>query len=130
MELLTPVLKGEKRERDLGLNLCSSKKRPTSIDFYDDDMKINEIELFLKNNKSSNITSKSLTIFDLNYGKEKYEELVKINGSHYVTFGYNAHGFIFFSMYKSKNNKIYILKLTLKAIHSYIEIKDSMWFNS
>ena len=37
-----------------------------SIDFSNDDLRINEIELFLKNNKESNILSKPISIFDLN----------------------------------------------------------------
>ena len=129
MELLTPVLRGEKRERNLTSKLCPAKKRLTSIDFSYDDLRINEIELFLKNNKESNILSKPISIFDLNYGKEEYDKLTEISGPYYITFGYEAYGFIFYTLYKSKTNKIYILKLTLKAIHSYIEIKNSTWFN-
>ena len=129
MELLTPVLRGEKRERKLTSKLCPAKKRLTSIDFSYDDLRINEIELFLKNNKESNILSKPISIFDLNYGKEEYDKLTEISGPYYITFGYEAYGFIFYTLYKSKTNKIYILKLTLKAIHSYIEIKNSTWFN-
>ena len=130
MELSTPMLlRGIKRERDL-INSCSVKKRLNSIDFSNDDLRINEIELFLKNNKESNIVSKSLSTIDLNYGKKEYEKLAEISGPYYKTFGYEAYGFIFYILYKSKTNKIYILKLTLKAIHSYIEIKNSTWFNN
>lgn len=129
MKSFTPVFRGEKRERNLTSNLSPVKKRLTSIDFSDDDFKINEIELFLKNNKESNITSKSLKIIDLDYGKKKYDEIKEKDGPYYIVFGYEAYGFIFYTLYKSKNNKIYILKFTLKAIHSYIEIKNSTWFN-
>jgi hypothetical protein len=128
MEFQTPpILRGIKR--NLTSNLCSAKKRLTSVDLSCDDFRINEIELFLKKNKETNFTSKSLSIIDLNNGKEKYDEITEKNSPYYITFGYEAYGFIFYTLYKSKTNKIYILKLTLKAIHSYVQIKDSTWFN-
>jgi hypothetical protein len=131
MKSFTPVFRGEKRERNLTSNLSPVKKRLTSIDFSDDDFKINEIELFLKNNKESNITSKSLRIneFDLDYGKKKYDEIKEKDSPYYIVFGYEAYGYIFYTLYKSKTNKIYVIKLTLKAIHSYVEIKNESFFN-
>ena len=69
-------------------------------------------------------------MIDLNDGKKIYDELKKRDGPYYVIFGYQAHGFIFYTLYKSKTKKIYVIKLTLKAIHSYVEIKDSTWFNN
>ncbi len=130
MELSKPIIiRGIKRERDLISNSYIVKKRSNSIDFTHDDLRVNEIELFLNKNKESIITSKSLSIIDLNDGKKKYDELTKKSSPYYIIFGYEAYGFIFYSLYKSKTNKIYIIKLTLKAIHSYVEIKDSTWFN-
>ena len=111
-------------------SLSPLKKRNIEIDFSGDNMQIDKFELFLNNNKESNITSKLLSIIDLNNGKKKYDELKEINGPYYVVFGYQAHGFIFYTLYKSKSNKIYVIKLTLKAIHSYVEIKNSLWFNN
>jgi len=100
-----------------------------SDNYYYDNLQINNIELFLKKNKESDISSKTLSTTDLNYGKKKYEEIKELNGPCYIIFGYQAHGFIFYILYKSKTNKIYVIKSTLKAIHSYVEIKNESFFN-
>jgi len=122
MELSSYIfsLRGTKRKVITNENIHS--------DYSYDESQIDKIELFLKNNKESIITSKSLSIIDLDNGKKKYDEIKKINGPYYVIFGYQAHGFIFYILYKSRTNKIYVIKLTLKAIHSYIEIKNESFF--
>jgi len=116
-------------KRDLELNYCSVKKRITLNQDSCNNSQIDKIELFLKNNKESNIINKSLSIIDLDNCKKKYDEIKKIKGPYYMIFSYQAHGFIFCSLYKSKTNKIYVIKLTLKAIHSYIEIQNESFFN-
>ena len=128
MELSRPMmLRVEKR--NFNRDYSPVKRRNISTDFFCDKLQINEFELFLKK-KQSNITLNKLSIIDLEYAKEKYNKIKNANNACYISFGSEAHGFIFYTLYKSKSNKIFIFKLTLKAIHSYIEIKDSTWFNS
>lgn len=88
------------------------------------------IEDFISKNKpTNNIHSFAISCGDLYNGKILYNKMVNNNKQHYEIFGSNGMGYTCFALYKSLNNSIYMIVVSIQTPTHYVLIKDNSVFN-
>ena len=96
---------------------------------------INILETFI----SSGVKSEQpmMSIENLKYGKTVFNRIMKENGPEYQIIGSEGSGYTSYGIYKSKEDKIYIVTVRTSftdvqktTISSCILINDQTWFGS
>ena len=92
---------------------------------------INMLEDFMSSSKKS--TYPSISTSDLKYGKQLYNRMLTEPGPDYRIIGSDGSGYICYGIYKSKEDKLYIVTVSIldsnTEISSCILIKDEKWFD-
>lgn len=70
------------------------------------------LDTFIENNQPTDgIYRMSISHKDLVSGKKLYNKMKNDPKIHYEIFGYNGMGYTCFSLYKNKENQIYLIKI-------------------
>jgi len=97
---------------------------------------INELEKFIIS--TDKMIAPAISCRDLVYGKKLFNIMKQeASGPDYQIFGSDGCGFHTYSLYKSKDNKIYVISLTInlsgkkaKANFDYYKhLEDDAWFD-
>lgn len=98
----------------------------------DDTMIATLNELFLKPSaevKSENRYNFSISYRDVDEGNESLKRLKEVDGPQYEIFGSNGMGYTSYSLYKSAENKIYLIEVQLQTPISFMEVNDDTFTN-
>jgi hypothetical protein len=84
-------------------------------------------KLFL--NKSVEVKTENKYNFSISYrdiydGVECYKRMKEIDGPQYEIFGSNGMGYTCYSLYKSPENKIYLIEVSFQTPISFMELED------
>lgn len=89
----------------------------------------NLIEDFINKSKpDDSIHSFAISYRDLDNGKILYNKMINNNKQHYEIFGSNAMGYTCFALYKSLNNIIYMIVVSIQTPTHYVIINDESVF--
>jgi hypothetical protein len=66
---------------------------------------------------------------DMENGKLLYERIINEPISFYESFGSNAYGYSSYGLYKSKNDKIYLIVAWMQDINFCYLVENSSWFD-
>ena len=92
---------------------------------------ITVLDTFISNNEpdpNDKEESRGISIDDLKNGINEYKILRKKKGPEYEIFGSNAMGYNCYSLYKSRQNKIYVFSVYMQTLKTYYIIEDESWF--
>jgi hypothetical protein len=91
---------------------------------------ITVLDTFISNNEPdpNDKDFHGLSICDLENGKNEYKILREKKGPEYEIFGSNAMGYNCYSLYKSRQNTIYVFTVYMQSPQSYYIIEDESWF--
>ena len=107
---------------------CNDNDKESNYIFY------SKIDDFIKNNKESNNIFSSISSNDLKISKEKYNKIKNLHDIHYSIFSRNSwDGWdsIFFSLYRSKEQINYLIRVSNNTITDYtiINLKNEYYFD-
>ena len=96
---------------------------------------INDLEKFISTNVRMT-AAPAISTCDLIYGKRVFREMENIPGPEYKIFGSDGCGSLIHSLYKSKENKMYIISLTMTFTKNeaiphfdyYKLLENDVWF--
>ena len=95
-------------------------------------MNSNLLDTFIKNNKESDDIFCRISSRDLRNGKQIYNKmLTSQHDSNYQIFGSNGSGNTCFSLYKSKDQIIYLILVNIQDLGGYtiLNEKNEKFFN-
>lgn len=99
---------------------------------YDHNKELYEyLDKFISENEpTDNIGKFSISGRDLRYGKKMYNEMKNYPFPNYEIFGSNGGGYTCFGLYKSKDQKIYVIEVDVQEPNNYVLIEDENCFGN
>jgi len=87
------------------------------------------LDNFIANNEPKDEIEESISVRDLSSGRNLYNEIKNSQETSYDIFGSNAMGYTCFALYKSKEQKIYLIIVKLQTPVCYIKVENENIFD-